>query len=164
MVYRADRPLTQGPKSPVYRKRAVFARTRVSGMIESPVLVWIAACAIGCYVCWTVHKASSLFGRPALWDWAAPIGSLVGLALLLPMTISRATAATAVSATSPAAVVRNSLTMWLLLTGLTLIVTIGIEINELLERPDGVAELDERMPDWLIRGLTGTDQIGGSQQ
>lgn len=161
MVYRTDRLRNLGVRSPLTASTGCTHVCGVISMIESPAVLFTAASAISSYVCWTVLKASSIFDRPGLWDWAAPIGSLVGLALLSPMTIIQIQAAE-VTGTPPAAVVRNIGTMWLVIVGLTLMVTIGTEVNELLEKPDGVDDLEERMPDWMWRGLT-EDLHGGSE-
>lgn len=130
-------------------------------MIESPWVLFAAACPLSCYVCWTVHKASSVFDWAGLWDWAAPIGALAGLGLLTPMTIAHINAAASVPSHTPASILRRTATMWLVIIGLNLNVTIAVEANGLMEVPDRVDDLEERAPGGMWRALTGEDVAAG---
>lgn len=113
-----------------------------------PALVTLGTIPVGILTTWLVLNISLTFEIAALWDNAAPIGALVGIAPTLLMTVEQLLR----PAWHLRPVLLGTLHWLILLVGICEVFAIGVE-DSLIERPAGVPPLAERIPAWLGRGL-----------
>lgn len=113
-----------------------------------PAIVTLGTIPVGILTTWFVLNVSLSFEIAWLWDNAAPIGALVGIAPTLLMTVEQLIR----PAWRPGSVLLGTL-QWLIILALTTQLFATAVEDNLLPRPAGVAPLEQRMPDWLCRGL-----------